>query len=313
MPDDSRLPDEALRELQREAYASPTAEIPATPTLIGPPPSVPRQRRVWLPFLLFLATCLSTYLVGGWQYSAAVMTILVCHEAGHFIQSWRYGVPASFPYFLPLPLPPIGTLGAVIGMSSRIPNRRALFDIGITGPLAGLVPTLAFCALDLRRSFVAPEMGFPYARQFGEPLLFKLMSWLVHGPIPDGYSVYIGPLGMAGWVGLLITSLNLFPVGQLDGGHVLYSLFRGRAYAIARLVLMGTIVAVLALGYYWWFPMLTLVMVIGPRHPPTAADEQPLGKGRIVLGWLVLAFLPLGFTPNPFAAPPLEWWRLLPF
>lgn len=313
MPDDSRLPDKALRELQREAFASPTAEIPATPTVIGPPPSVPHQRRVWLPFFLFLATCLSTYLVGGWQYSAAVMTILVCHEAGHFIQSWRYGVPASFPYFLPLPLPPIGTLGAVIGMSSRIPNRRALFDIGITGPLAGLVPTLVFSIYGLRHSLIWPTINSPALIPLGTPFVFTFLEWFALDPIPTGYSVYLSPFARAGWVGFLITSLNLFPVGQLDGGHVLYSLFRGRAYVVARLVLMGTIVAVLALGYYWWFLMLTLVMVMGPRHPPTAADDQPLGKGRTILGWLVLAFLPLGFTPNPFAMPPLDWSRLLPF
>ena len=133
-----------------------------------------RRRRWRLPLFLFLATCLSTVLVGGYMYGAAVMTILACHEAGHFIQTRRYRVPASLPFFLPLPVGPIGTLGAVIGMDARISDRRALFDIGISGPLAGLVPTLSCCVVGLQLSTVAPWRPGPI--EFGEPLLFKALG-----------------------------------------------------------------------------------------------------------------------------------------
>lgn len=267
----------------------------------SPKPQVSGLR--WrLPLLLFVATCGSTYLIGGPVYALCLMTILVCHEAGHFVQARRYGVYSSLPFFLPVPVPPIGTLGAVIGMSSSITNRRALFDIGITGPLAGLIPTLAFCILGLvydSRVDWIPAQGLA-GHQLGEPLLFKLLGWLCFGPIPEHQTIFIGPMAMAGWVGMLITALNLFPIGQLDGGHVLYALLRGRAHWIATLILLGAIGLVVLFQYYWWTLMLVLLMFMGPRHPPTGDDEISLGTWRIVLGWITLAFLPFGFTPDPF-------------
>jgi membrane-associated protease RseP (regulator of RpoE activity) len=231
------------------------------------------------------------------------MTILVCHELGHFFQARRYGVPATLPIFLPVPVPPIGTLGAVIAMSSRIPSRKALFDIGITGPLLGLIPTMACILLGLAWSRVDVLLPGPPGSELGEPLLFRLLAYLRFGPIPEGHTVYLHPIGVAGWVGLLITSLNLFPIGQLDGGHVLYALLRKNAHRVASLLLLAAAVAVVIFGYYWWFLMLFLIMLMGPKHPPTADDHVRLGPTRIVLGWLTLAFLPIGFTPNPFAMP----------
>lgn len=267
-----------------------------------------------LPLVLFVATCVSTFLVGGWVYCVALMTILVCHEAGHFLQARRYGVPASLPYFLPMPLTPIGTLGAVIAMDARVKDRRALFDIGITGPLAGLVPTLACCVLGLQAPFskVSSTAEMLHAAEsgvfeLGEPLLFTLLAQWNFGTIPDGHTVVIGPLATAGWVGLLITAVNLFPIGQLDGGHVLYALLRRRAHRVAQVILMGAVVGVVVgvwifkqRGMAGWTVMLVLLALMGPRHPPTANDTVPLGPTRIVLGWVTLAFLILGFTPNPF-------------
>jgi Zn-dependent protease len=291
--------DEVMLELGRSRSEPPVIEAELVEE-VRPPV---RRRRIGLPVALFLATCLSTYLVGGWQYSLALMTILACHEAGHFIQAWRYRIPASLPFFIPVPLPPIGTLGAVIAMSSRIANRRALFDIGISGPLAGLVPTLIFCVIGLFNAEIGPRTYVVAGNEFGEPILFQALTRLIHGPVPDGYTVYIGAMGFAGWVGLLITSLNLFPIGQLDGGHILYGLLRKRAHLVAKVLLVGALAAVLLLGYYWWMLMLLLITFMGPKHPPTANDNMPLGAFRTVLGWLTLAFLPLGFTPNPFVQP----------
>ncbi len=266
------------------------------------------RRRVRLPALLFIATCLSTLLAGclgfgwseGWKYALPLMTILICHEAGHFLQARRYGVYASFPYFIPMPISPLGTFGAVIVMEPRMGHRRALFDIGITGPLAGLVPTLVFCVIGLHLSTIAEVQ--PGAQRYGDPLLLKYLAELKFGPIPEGHDIRLNPILFAGWVGLLITALNLMPIGQLDGGHVLYALLRKRAHHVASFLLLAAVVAVI---WQWkelflWTPMLFLLALMGPVHPPTANDGVPLGAGRVVLGWLTLAFIPIGFTPWPF-------------
>jgi membrane-associated protease RseP (regulator of RpoE activity) len=236
------------------------------------------------------------------------MTILACHEAGHFLQTRRYGVSASLPIFLPLPVPPIGTMGAVIAMDSRVADRKALFDIGISGPLAGLVPTLVFCILGLQPGWSNVAVKDPIVAanswEFGEPLLFKAVAWLTFGQVPEGSDVFLGPMAMAGWAGLLITALNLVPIGQLDGGHILYALLRWRAHAIATVLLAAAIVGSVVFQLYGWTLMLALLVLMGPKHPPTANDNVRLGRRRIVLGWLTLAFLPFGFTPNPIVSVP---------
>ena len=286
------------------------------------PERAPR-RRGRIAAILFVATCASTFWVGGivwdlegnvdfdWRmglaYSTCLMTILVCHEAGHYLQMRRYGVRSTFPFFIPMPIPPIGTMGALIVMGSRIRDRRALFDIGISGPLAGLVPTLVFSFWGLYYGSKGHPVDLNPMWQFGKPLIFKAMEWLVHGSVPAGPDIYLGPMAQAGWVGLLITSINLFPIGQLDGGHVLYGLLLGKARFVAWVVLiaavLGVFVSVAFLGNMdmaGWTVMLALLFLMGPRHPPTGNDHMPLGTFRTVLGWLTLAFLIVGFTPNPF-------------
>jgi Zn-dependent protease len=286
-------------------------------------PRPPRRRRVRLPVLLFVATCLSTFLAplfpyvfmpaawphitaANWldalKYSSAIMTILVCHEMGHFVQAWRYGVYASLPYFIPFPISRIGTLGAVIAMEPRKGDRRALFDIGISGPIAGLVPTMIFLLLGLHWSEV--KVIPQGAEQYGDPLLVQWLGSWFFGTIPPHHDVMMHPLAFAAWVGLLLTSLNLIPVGQLDGGHVLYGLLRSRAQPVATLVLGLAIAAVMMFHLWWWSLMLVLLLVMGPRHPPTARDDVPLGLPRYVLGLLIFAFVPLGFTPYPFVLEP---------
>jgi membrane-associated protease RseP (regulator of RpoE activity) len=293
-----------------------------------------RRRRWKVPLLLFVLTCLSTFIafpgeliplaliflktgslptdvsasdvsavaVMGLQYSACLMTILLCHEMGHFLQTKRYGVPATLPFFIPMPAPPIGTMGAVIAMSSNMGNRRALFDIGISGPLAGLVPTLIFLVVGLQWSYL--KVIPPHASLYGDPLLLRLLVWLKFGAVPEGMDIFLHPMAFAGWVGLLITSLNLIPIGQLDGGHVLYALLRKKAHRVAEFLLMAAAVAVVVSAvvfhYPMWILMVLLLFVMGPIHPPTANDDVPLGTARIILGWLTLAFIFVGFTPAPF-------------
>ncbi len=308
---ENRPPDQEIAERSEVVVA----ELVSGPPNEALPVARLAQRRLWLPVGLFVATCLSTLfagtlmaesgqgllhmLNGGLMYAVPLMTILICHEAGHFLQARRYGVYTSYPYFIPMPLGFIGTFGAVIAMDPRIANRRALFDIGISGPLAGLVPTLVFCVLGLQWSEIKPGHDL-----FGDPILFKQIAIWLKGPIPEGYAIYTHPVAFAGWVGLLITSINLLPIGQLDGGHVLYGLLRTKAHRVAWLFLLAAAGAVLYQSMQTgrpspWFLMLLLLTLMGPIHPPTANDHVPLGAGRIALGWATLAFFPLGFTPTP--------------
>ncbi len=278
-----------------------------------------------MPLVLFVLTCLSTFYVSAFEYSkeleamvfaplqgliysGALMTILLSHELGHYLQARRHGVPATLPFFLPMPASFVGTMGAVIAMDSRVKDRKALFDIGVTGPLAGLVPTIVFCAVGLYLS--KPERLTGHEMYLGDPLLFKLLNHWIHGPLPEGSDIMVSKLALAGWVGLLITAINLFPIGQLDGGHILYALLRRRAHFVATALLVGAIAAVVVAvrwfgqwGMVGWTVMLGLLTLMGPRHPPTADDDVPLGVGRTLLGWGTLAFLILGFTPNPLPNP----------
>ncbi len=241
-------------------------------------------------------------LLAGTSYCVPVMIILTAHEAGHFLQARRYGVRASLPYFIPMPLPPIGTMGAVIAMDARVPNRKALFDIGISGPLAGLVPTFVCLVWGLSMShYGKPDQG---GWVFGDPLVLKWLAGIIMGPAEPGEEILLNPILFAGWVGLLITSINLLPVGQLDGGHVLYALLRERAWPVATAVLGA---AALFVAYNFvrhgdpgWSLMLVLLFLMGPVHPPTHDDRLPLGPLRVVLGWLTLAFVFVGLTLTPF-------------
>jgi membrane-associated protease RseP (regulator of RpoE activity) len=224
---------------------------------------------------------------------------------GHFIQAYRYGVYASLPYFIPMPFSPLGTFGAVIAMEPRIGGRRALFDIGISGPLAGLVPTFIFLIIGLQHSKYAMLPSNVIASS-GEPIygappvLWFLADLILHRP--KGTGIELDPMAFAGWVGLLITSLNLIPIGQLDGGHVLYALLRRKAHRVAKFLLFAALLLVI---FYWheWIVMLALLFFMGPIHPPTADDEEPLGTVRIILGWLTLAFIFIGFTAEPIILP----------
>ncbi len=278
-----------------------------------------RPRRRWLlHVLLFVATCLSTWLAGtgmvtedgfqgilmGLWYAVPVMTILLCHEMGHFLQACRYGVYASLPYFIPMPIiSPFGTMGAVIAMEPRIGGRRALFDIGITGPLAGLVPTFIFLIIGLQHS----KFAFPSSGEFvfGASPLLTFLTNCIRGPAPRGMGVDLDPMAFAGWVGLFITSLNLIPIGQLDGGHVLYALLRRKAHKVAKFLLFAALFLVILnwQQLHIWTPMLILLFLMGPIHPPTADDDEPLGIVRIILGWLTLAFIVVSFTPMPISLP----------
>lgn len=287
-----------------ESEKSPLPPIEVGPAEILPPqpvaetaPDTPRWR---LPLALYVATCLSTLLVGGPVFCVAVMAILTAHELGHYAQARRYGIPASLPYFIPMPITPFGTMGAIIAMRPGRASTRALFDLAITGPLAGLVLALPASVVGLWLSAFAPEPEPGEALLFGTPLIFDWLAGLVLGPAPEGQILMIHPLGFAGWVGIFITALNLLPIGQLDGGHILYSLVPRRAHLVS-VGLMAAAMASVAIWSLWhWSLMILLLIFFGLRHPPTAYGGPPLDRRRRILGCLTLAFVIIGFTPEPF-------------
>jgi membrane-associated protease RseP (regulator of RpoE activity) len=241
------------------------------------------------------------YLRGLW-YSLTILLILGCHEMGHYIACLRYGVLATRPYFLPVPLPLTGTFGAFIRIKSRIPTKTALFDIGIAGPLAGFavaVPALVI-GLMLSRIDRLPQDQSMLV-ELGEPVLFKLATWVIWGAVPSGYSVNMHPMAFAAWFGLLATALNLFPIAQLDGGHISYAVL-GRRSTTVTMVMIGVAVLLCFRSTSWivW-TVLLLVMIglLGPHHPPTLDDQQPLDRGRVVMAALAMIILALCFTPVP--------------
>ena len=242
------------------------------------------------------------YLHGLW-YSLTILAILGCHEMGHYIACLRYGVVATRPFFLPAPLL-TGTLGAFIRIKSRIPNKTALFDIGIAGPLAGFVvavPAL-FIGLMLSRIDRLPSDQSGLV-ELGEPLLFKFAAWLVWGNVADGYSINMHPMAFAAWFGLLATALNLFPIAQLDGGHISYAVLGERSTALTlTMVCVAVGLAFTSSSWIaWTVLLLIMIATLGPRHPPTLYDDEPLARGRVVLAVIAMIILALCFTPAPMS------------
>ena len=258
------------------------------------------MRRYTIHILLFILTVASTLIVGGPAYSFPIILILLGHEMGHYLMSRRYGIRATLPFFLPFPLPPFGTLGAVIRMEGTISTRKALFDTGIAGPLTSLLLSIPAIVIGLKLSKVVPVSHIKEGvLQLADPLLFKFLQHLVMGEVQEGYDILIHPIGFAGWVGLFVTSLNLLPIGQLDGGHVAYGLF-GRKSRVIYLIAIAVMAFITVFYNPGWFILLVLIILFGFRHPPPIDDITPLDWKRKLMGGLVfLAFL-LSFTPAPF-------------
>jgi membrane-associated protease RseP (regulator of RpoE activity) len=286
------------------------------------------QDRVWLHVVLFLLTFATTTLVGttqylgfltdfvrpdqapelsiglflnGLWYSATILAILGCHELGHYVACRHYDVDASLPFFLPFPVSIIGTLGAFIRIREPIPQKRMLFDIGIAGPIAGFivaVPALFVGVWMSRLVRIPPDFT---GLELGEPLLFQIASWLFWGTTPDGYSLNLHPMAYAAWWGLLATALNLFPIGQLDGGHISYAVLGERSSHVT-LLMVGV---AMALSYFavswrvWTFLMVVMLVVFGRHHPRVFDEEVPLDRNRRILALAALVMFVLCFTPAP--------------
>jgi membrane-associated protease RseP (regulator of RpoE activity) len=242
------------------------------------------------------------FLLHGLWYSATILAILGCHEMGHYLACRYYDVDASLPFFLPAPLPLTGTLGAFIRIREPIPSKRMLFDIGIAGPLAGFVvavPAL-FVGLSMSRVIAVPtDVGGMVS--LGEPLMFRAASWLVWGSPPDGYSINMHPMAFAAWFGLLATALNLFPIGQLDGGHISYAVLgRWSSHVTLAMICVAVVLTYFSSSWMVWTGLMIAMLVMFGRHHPRTFDEQePLDAARRTLAIVALAMLIVCFTPAP--------------
>ncbi len=297
------------------------APEPAGDVPIATAAAPPRRPRLWLHGLLFGLTIVSTVVAGAMQqgvhplhdpaglivglpFSVALLAILMTHEMGHYLTSRYHGIRATLPYFLPAPpIPPLfGTFGAFIRMDSPILDRRALIDVGASGPIAGFVVAVAATAIGLHWSTITAADASSLVH-LGEPLALKIVQSLVLGPVPAGQDIVIHPVGYAGWIGMFVTMLNLIPIGQLDGGHVAYAIF-GERHRQISLVMVGVLIV---LGYFaWpgWFMWAVLPMVFGLRHPPLLEPHTPLDPLRKAIGWTALALFVLTFIPVPFSLSP---------
>jgi len=306
----------------------PISEQP--PVLVPPAPSYRLRREpVWRYVILFVLTVLSTTVAGGLHYasfiiafseqapriplgtllphglwySLSIIAILGCHELGHYFACRYYRVDASRPYFLPMPFLLTGTLGAFIRIRAPIPGKRALFDIGIAGPIAGFLVAVPVLLMGMHMSTVVlvPENFRGDVFELGEPLLFKAAEWLTFGSIPDGYSVNMHPMAFAAWFGMLATALNLFPIGQLDGGHISYAVL-GRRSTLVTMVMVPCLVGLSFVSTSWvvWTVLTVgMLLVFGPRHPRVFDEETPLDSSRLWLAAFALLMFVLCFTPSP--------------
>jgi len=243
------------------------------------------------------------WILGGVWYSGTILAILGCHELGHYFACRYYRVDASLPYFLPVPLI-TGTLGAFIRIREPIRSKRILFDIGIAGPIAGFlvaVPTL-FYGVWMSRVIEIPKSFSGTVYELGEPLLFQGAAWLVFGTPPEGHTVNPHPMAFAAWFGLLATALNLFPIGQLDGGHVSYAVLGPRwstRVTLASVAIALGLTFVSSSWIVWSLLLVAMLFAFGPRHPRTEDEDTPLDRGRLALAAFAVFMFVVCFTPAP--------------
>ncbi len=308
------------------------------PVLAAPP-----RRRVFLPIALFLFTVVSTLFVGlhlseafehghppytesvytseviraivqnpmvvfaGWPFAATLMGILLAHELGHYFTCRYYGIRASYPYFIPAPTL-IGTMGAFIRIQSPIINRRALFDVGISGPLVGFVLAVPALILGLAHSKIVPGVHEQSQILFGNPPLVWAFTELLF-PGVRSQDLLMHPMAHAAWVGLFATALNLLPVGQLDGGHIVYALAAEKHRRVSRLFTLSLLLAGL-LGWYYpqlfwqgWFIWGMLLMFLGVRHPSVLDPGEGVDARRRFVAAIGLVVFLLCFHPAPIYIP----------
>lgn len=279
--------------------------------------SAKEEKAKKLPFvhiILFLITLFCTLIAGtlqqginplehpwliwkGIPFSFTLLLILGTHEFGHYFISRKHHIDVTLPYFIPAPSF-IGTFGAFIKMKSPIMDRRILLDVGAAGPLAGMCVSVPVLLIGLYLSeirYETVETGF----SLGSSIFFYLMSWMVHGSMPDNANLILHPIAFSGWIGLLVTCLNLLPVGQLDGGHVAYAIIGPKQRVVAKAVLIILVILGVS-SWSGWLVWAGILFIMGTNHPPVVYDWIPLDRKRKVIGWITISVFVMTFTPAPF-------------
>jgi len=282
----------------------------------------------WVNLVMFALTCVSTTLVGtllmssfhntlsddlfgdiaeilrnpvlmlsGLPFSISIMTILFAHEMGHYLTCLYYGIDATLPYFIPAPTL-MGTMGAFIKIRSHFQHRAALFNVGVAGPIAGFVVAVPTLLIGLALSQFAALNTSGGWIEYGEPLIFKIAAYMLGKIPPDGMTLSPHPIVFAAWFGFLATTLNLLPIGQLDGGHMIYALFPTWHKRISQIL----VIVLIPLGVRYWYGWIfwaILLLIIRLRHPMTLDDSIPLERFHRGLAWFGLAMFILCFMPTP--------------
>jgi membrane-associated protease RseP (regulator of RpoE activity) len=273
------------------------------------------RKKLLLHLILFIITFFTTVLAGALQsgvnvfeepekslkglpFAFTLMSILLAHELSHYIASRKHNVEATLPYFIPAPTL-IGTFGAFIKMKSPVTTRKALLDIGISGPLAGFIVSVIVSVIGLSLSRVVPVQETKDALSLGDSLLFATLSQLILDYQPGSEDVLLHPVAFAGWIGFFVTSLNLLPIGQLDGGHIAYALF-GERHAYLSKVLIPVLFLLGIFLWEGWALWAIVLLLLGLRHPPIFYSEIPLDGTRRFLGWLGFFIFIITFIPEPF-------------
>lgn len=268
----------------------------------------------WIHIILFILTVITTLgagalwkgvdifsepsrLLEGWPFSVSLLSILLSHEFSHYIASRLHRTKATLPYFIPAPTA-IGTFGAIIKMKSPIATRRALIDIGAAGPIAGFIVSIITTIVGLNLSEISKADELKEGISFGSSLIFLILVRTVMGEIPDGYAVMLHPVALAGWIGFLVTALNLIPVGQLDGGHIIYGLF-GRKHRYISLFFVIVLLILGIVAWYGWLMWAGLLFILGLKHPPVLLWEERLGISRKITGIVSILIFILSFIPIP--------------
>lgn len=274
-----------------------------------------QKKRLILHIVLFILTLLTTVLAGAMQagvnllkkpeeiykglpFALTLMLILLGHELSHYFASRKHNVEATLPYFIPAPTI-VGTFGAFIKMKSPITTRKALLDIGVSGPIAGFIISIMVSIIGLSISEVVPIKMTEGGIRLGDSLLFAFLSEIILDYQPAYQDVLLHPVAFAGWIGFFVTSINLIPVGQLDGGHIAYALF-GKKHIYLSNVLVIIMVLLGLLLWEGWVIWAVLLLILGLKHPPVLYWEVPLDYKRRFIGWLALVIFVFTFIPVPF-------------
>jgi len=276
------------------------------------------KSRLTVPLILFFLTCITTLLTGSYQegghpfshpadivkgipFAFTLMLILFVHEMGHYVTSQVYGVKTSFPYFIPGPWPPygiIGTFGAFIKMRSPILQKKALLDIGAAGPFAGFgIAVVAIC-VGLYSSKIVRIDETSSLLQLGDSLVFTFLAHLMAKAPAEGFDLALNPVAFAGWIGLFVTSLNLLPIGQLDGGHIAYALL-GKKQKFLSIAMIVVLIVLGRMGWEGWYIWAAMAALLGVRHPPTSDEETPLDFKHRLLGISSVVLFIITFMPVP--------------